>query len=1274
MNRSILRNRLAVTRLFLGAIFISLFAPSAGAQTTLLTLQTTYAQITLDSNGFVSSFQSRPAGKEYAVPGHLSPLLSLHEYGQPYTTLVLPSSASLANGGQQIVLNYPNGAVATINVASKSTYFRFQLASLAPRGSVDNVIWGPLHTSISKTIGDVIGVVRNDDYAIGIWGLDDNTIAGPPSDSDSYALRYYIHSSDPVNNPVPEPYYEGEEFGIGGDGGSDVAFYSHPEPYFHLYAGSGAKLEPSFGSTVAYHSRDRTRSYTYFYSLIPDFTSFRARHQVSDPLPGIDFIGSAVAFYGSPDDLGLSTIESIILGENLPHLTIGGKWIRDPATNQPGLSWSGPFDKAIQYATSMGLKHLSSASADLGEFYPSIDRSHGSVTNGAVWQGSVTYNNASMSYKNYATLAAQQGIGFGGLHTLSLFLQGGISGDVEPVASPHLQTVLRTHLANSISATDTNIVVDDPSFLAEVGTWPYGDGSVYLQIGSEMLRYSGISSSAPYTLQGVVRAHGGTTAAAHNAGDELVKLQQNAYNGFTADMTLMLDYADYYAYLMAQNGMEQIGYDGLESTLYQNQGYYGVRTFLRRFFNTYSQMTGATSFRALPSALFAGGWEYLNAAPLGGGANMFNPVANQWLTEGKDLRDGYGASYFPPTMGGQSFDPTWSLYDAENLEAKSIGWNGAYTFYVSQAALDEYGDRDALFAAFHAWEDARAANYFSKAQLALLQSSSLKFDLVENGPNNFTLTSITEVKNSASAGTTATSVAITNGFYAQPLNVALAVNAAVNGFTIVLPDGKQVTSNQALASGQYVIVRGNIAYTADQYRKKIADLTLSGTATLPAGASQFSVQFTASGSIPFNLTTWIGHIDPENYPQAAYWKLDETSGTSAADSSGYANTSTVYGTANWVSGVTGGALSLNGTNAYAKTSNVVSTQIDNITMSAWVKWSGSTSGHQVILNNGNNATSGYGVILDHGNGDKLTLLAGGIAVMSSQATLPVGQWTLVTATRSGGTWSLYVNGSAVAITNAGATPYTPSGATTIGAGLNGTQNFNGSVDDVRFYNSGFSSNTVMALYNAVPAPVAYWKLDETSGTSAADSSGHGDTGTVYGTATWGAGVTGGALALNGTNAYVQASSLASTQTDNITVSAWVKWNGSTSDHQVILNNGSTASSGYAIFLDHGNSNKLALLAGGIAVMSSQVTLPTGQWTLVTATRSGGIWSLYVNGVSVAITGSGTTPSVPSGVTTIGAAQGGIQDFNGTVDDVRFYNSALGSSSVGDLYRYPGAMN
>ena len=94
-------------------------------------------------------------------------------------------------------------------------------------------------------------------------------------------------------------------------------------------------LEPDFGSTVAYHARDRRKSYSYLFSLLPGFERSRPRHQVSDPVPGVDFIGSGMALYACPDDLGLATIEKITLAEGLPHIVINGKWIRDPAAFSP---------------------------------------------------------------------------------------------------------------------------------------------------------------------------------------------------------------------------------------------------------------------------------------------------------------------------------------------------------------------------------------------------------------------------------------------------------------------------------------------------------------------------------------------------------------------------------------------------------------------------------------------------------------------------------------------------------------------------------------------------------------------------------------------------------------------------------------------------------------------------------------------------------------------------------------------------------------------------
>jgi hypothetical protein len=85
----------------------------------------------------------------------------------------------------------------------------------------------------------------------------------------------------------------------------------------------------------------------------------------------------------------------------------------------------------------------------------------------------------------------------------------------------------------------------------------------------------------------------------------------NSYHGYAPDMKLLLDYADYYAHLMYSNRMESIDFDGLESTLYQNHGYYAVRVFMRRLFETYARLTGGKAPRVTGSNVFAGAWEYV---------------------------------------------------------------------------------------------------------------------------------------------------------------------------------------------------------------------------------------------------------------------------------------------------------------------------------------------------------------------------------------------------------------------------------------------------------------------------------------------------------------------------------------------------------------------------------------------------------------------------------------------------------------------------------------
>jgi hypothetical protein len=812
---------------------------AAVAQDTLQTFQTRYARIQIDDKGFITSLVSLQSGKEYSPAGHPSPVMSLHEYQKPDDQLIFPTAARFDADRQEISLTYGNGAVAVVKIQEKDKYFRFQLVSLTPRGDVDNIEWGPLNTTIRGKMGDLIGVVRDPDWAIGMFGLNDNTIAGPPVDGDSYEMSYYIHSPDPKKWPLSPQYHEGQWFAPGGNGISDVAFYSHPEEYFNMAFGTGAKLEPEFGSSVMYHARDRRKVYTYFWSLSPGFEIHARRHQVTDPLD-VDFMGSAVALYACPDDEGLHVIENIILAEGLPHPTIEGKWMHAPGAYRPGIAWNGPHDRLIEYADALGFDGCRCEDWGQGEYYAN-PADH--------WAGKrVEFADGSrMTYKEFTDQCNQHGIKYG-LHTLCLFLQPNRCTDVSPVANEHLQTVCRTHLASDISETDTNIVVNDPSLLVENGTWPVnGTGANYVRIGGEIISYKGISKTAPYTLIGVKRGYA-TTATAHKAGDEAAKLQQNCYNGFCPDMTLMPKYADYYAQVMAENGMKYIDFDGLESTIYMNQGYYGVRVFFRRFFNTYAELTGGGSPVVGGSCIWPGGWLYM--ASNGG---MFDPVNNRWNIEGKDLRNGYGSSYTPCDLGIENWHTEWSIYDAENLEAKSIGGNRTFSLGLDQHGVELSGEKEPIFKAFRTWEAARDKNIFTPALKEQLEDLGLKFHLEQKSANAFVLYPIKETRISGEVEKDASPLQINNPYDSQPMQFSLRMLDPAENVTLTLPDGSQIKPGQKLGANQFIINKGDGVYLADKFRRKIVDLDVDHAIQLPSGESKMSVQCANSAKVRFEL-------------------------------------------------------------------------------------------------------------------------------------------------------------------------------------------------------------------------------------------------------------------------------------------------------------------------------------------------------------------------------------------------------------------------------------
>lgn len=176
----------------------------------------------------------------------------------------------------------------------------------------------------------------------------------------------------------------------------------------------------------------------------------------------------------------------------------------------------------------------------------------------------------------------------------------------------------------------------------------------------------------------------------------------------------------------------------------------------------------------------------------------------------------------------------------------------------------------------------------------------------------------------------------------------------------------------------------------------------------------------------------------------------------------------------------------------------------NFTMEAWVNYSGANSTivnkgdydflWQLNANNTNNYKMGY---FDRAtNGWKYST---GIVFENT--------WTHVAISLGNGILTFYINGVAsgtAAVTSA----YQDNLPMYIGRQENSYyvwNNFNGTMDELRLWNYTRTPSQILANMNSVPANtfgiVAYYKFDETTGTTITDASGNNNTGTFVNTPT-----------------------------------------------------------------------------------------------------------------------------------------------------------------------------
>jgi len=307
-------------------------------------------------------------------------------------------------------------------------------------------------------------------------------------------------------------------------------------------------------------------------------------------------------------------------------------------------------------------------------------------------------------------------------------------------------------------------------------------------------------------------------------------------------------------------------------------------------------------------------------------------------------------------------------------------------------------------------------------------------------------------------------------------------------------------------------------------------------------------------------------------------------------------------------------------------------------------------------------------------------------------------WYQVVLTKSASLYTLYINGQiSDQQTIAAASEYNFDVGAALGSALpNGTpETFLGRLDDFRFYNRALTSNEVQELYayesvQGSPPPqetvpftnslVAYYPFNG----NANDATGHGNNGKLAGNvvpATDRFGNASSAYHFDGSTAAIQiTNTLFNIGQPGYSISAWFASDNVAAANQVIFD--TIPETGAALSLSDPMIPGYVSFAVGTATgiwtqlyMRGSETYSNQTWYQVVLTKSASLYTLYINGQ---ISDQQTIAAASEYNFDVGAALGSAlpngtsETFLGRLDDYRFYNRALSSNEVQELYAYESA--
>ncbi len=797
-----------VARGFLLTTLLLMARSDAAAQEPVATFRTDHATLAISAHGALSAITRLADGRGYLAAGQPAPLLSVRVNGH----LHAPNRATFAPAAGQLTLQYSDlGARAVLQTAVRPTHVVFELIQLQPTNLAELVLWGPYPTTIREIIGEVIGVVRDDSFAVGIQALNAKTLGGYPRTEDDIE---------------------------GGDSADDLGDYPNLPAELkkgQAYRGDTARQAP-FGSVLQAFCRHRDRD-----RLIANWGH---EQFVAPAFADGGVIGSKIALFAVPAAAALDTLGAIELAEGLPHPLLDGVWGKQ-APNANGSYLIVDFgentiERAIDMTKRAGLAYLyhSSPFATWGHFQLKPD----------------LFPHGREGLRTCVEKAKAAGVRIG-IHTLSNFITPN-DPYVTPKPDPRLARIGTSRLAAGVDAEQQEIAVAEPQFFRKKTAMNT------VAIGDELIRFASLSAEPPWRLLDCERGAWGTRAAPHPPGAPVGRLLDHDYKVFLTDAHLTQEVARNLADLCNFAGTRQISLDGLEGCWSTGLGQYGRTLFTLAWYEALApDLRGQINDASNPGHFNWHVYTRMNwGEPWYAGFRE-----SQTLYRFKNQLH-FERNLMPHMLGWFALRPDTSLEDAEWLLARAAGFDAGFALAASLAstaqleadptsaeAARQFGALPGILAAIRQWETARLAGAFPPSVKALLRDNLREFHLQPVAPGRWDLFEVRLARAELKAQQpTSTDLTFDHSEPAQPLQWILrsSTDTPLGALRLVIDGRLAVELKDAVlpARGALKYGGGATATLQDATWKETARVTVATNATwLRPGSHRVTLAFDGPG-------------------------------------------------------------------------------------------------------------------------------------------------------------------------------------------------------------------------------------------------------------------------------------------------------------------------------------------------------------------------------------------------------------------------------------------